>query len=687
MTWVGGLLVHHRGRPQDTLSASYAPPGMSERTLQNDPASRDYTPGAAPLTNDEPAAPPPAGPVLFEIAWEVCNQVGGIYQVLRSKAPLMVQRWADRYCLIGPYDAKSAAVEFEEMKPAAWIGRAVQALRDQGLVVHYGRWLVPGRPRVLLIEHWQGAERLADAKYRLWADHGIPAPQQDHLIDGVISFADAAVRLFSALCDSRNAGPKPPAANAPIIGHFHEWMGGLAISEIRRRGLPVACVFTTHATLLGRYIASSRDDFYDQLRWIDDAAEAQRFNIVCQHGIERACAHGAHVFTTVSAVTAEECAQLLGRPVDVVLPNGLTIGLYNAGHEQQRLHGEYKEQIHRFTMGHFFPSYSFDLDRTLYFFTSGRYEPKNKGFDLCLESMARLNAELKRANLGKTVIFFVISRRPTRSINPLAMEKRGVLNELAEVCEKITDGVRHRLFARAASGGKLHLEDLIDEYWMLRYRRAQHALKQNCLPMVVTHMLEDDLHDPVLNQIRYLNLINWEHDPVKVVYCPDFITPTNRLWGMEYDQFVRGCHLGLFPSMYEPWGYTPLECAAMGVPSVTSDLAGFGRYVQENHPNPEQHGMMVLRRRGRSFHDASADLTRYLLDFCKLERRERIALRNEVDKRSWEFDWAKLGRAYHAAHDLAVGRFESERTGGGVAMFSAASLARRGADADEADNR
>ena len=104
----------------------------------------------------------------------------------------------------------------------------------------------------------------------------------------------------------------------------------------------------------------------------------------------------------------------------MVLPNGLTIGLYNAGHDQQRLHGEYKEQIHRFTMGHFFPSYSFDLDRTIYMFTSGRFEPKNKGFDLCLESMARLNAELKHANVGKTVVFFIISRRPTRSINPLA---------------------------------------------------------------------------------------------------------------------------------------------------------------------------------------------------------------------------------------------------------------------------
>jgi glycogen(starch) synthase len=652
---------------------------MTERSLQNDPASRDYTPGAAVLSSGGAPPPPPQGPLLFEVAWEVCNQVGGIYQVLRSKAPLMVQRWADRYCLIGPYEAKSAAVEFEEVKPAAWIAKAIAQLREQGLIVRYGRWMVPGRPRVMLIEHWQGHERLNDAKYRYWNHHGIDMPQQDGLIDPVVTFADAVTRLLETLCEHRTAYAKVNWASnaAPIVAHFHEWMGGLAIPEIRRRNLPVSIVFTTHATILGRYIASSRENFYDQLAYLDDGAEARRFNIVTQHTIERACAHGSHVFTTVSSITAEECTHLLGRSVDVVVPNGLTIGLYNAGHDQQRLHGEYKEQIHRFTMGHFFPSYSFDLDRTLYFFSSGRYEPRNKGFDMCLESMARLNAELKAANLGKTVVFFLVSRRPTRSINPLAMEKRGVLNELAEVCQKITEGVGQRLFARAAAGGRLHLDDLIDEYWMLRYRRAQTAMKQPCLPMAVTHILEDDQHDPVLNQIRHLNLINHEHDPVKVVYCPDFITPTNRLWGIEYDQFVRGCHMGIFPSAYEPWGYTPLECAAMGVPSVSSDLAGFGRYVNETDAGAEQHGMMVLKRRGRSFSDSASELTQYMLKFCRMERRDRIALRNEVDKRSWEFDWAKLGRAYHAAHDLALGRFAAEHGGDGIAMYSASGSTER----------
>lgn len=622
-----------------------------------------------------PGAGGSAAATLFEFSTEVCNQVGGIYQVLRSKAPLMTARWGSRYYMVGPWEPAKANVEFEETPATGWVAEALEALRHQGLVIHHGDWLIPGRPKVLLIENWISGERLAKVKYHLWADHGIDMPADDGLINMVASFADTSTRLLEALLAAQKNEQSRGNETGPILAHFHEWLGGLAIPAIRRKRMPIATVFTTHATLLGRYIASSRDDFYDQLPYLDQEWEARNYNVVTQHKIERACAHGSHVFTTVSSVTAEECSSLLGRPVDVVVPNGLTIGLYNAGHDQQRLHGEYKEALHRFTMGHFFPSYSFDLNNTIYFFTSGRYEPRNKGFDLCLEAMARLNAELKASKLNKTVVFFVVSRRAHRGINPLAYEKRGVLNELSEVCRKITDSVGHDLITRAAAGAELKLDDLVDEYWSLRYRRAQHALKQPCLPMVVTHILEDDANDPVLNQIRQLGMLNRPEDPVKIVYHPDFITPHNRLWGLEYDQFVRGCHMGIFPSLYEPWGYTPLECAAMGIPAVTSDLAGFGRYVQENIVNPDSAGMHVLKRRGRGYHDTAAELCQYLFEFCKMERRERIAFRNEVDKRSWDFDWTKLGRAYHTAHDLALARLVSEQSGNGIAMVSADQLA------------
>ncbi|MFN0011874.1 MAG: glycosyltransferase, partial [Phycisphaerales bacterium] len=629
-----------------------------------------------PISGDtHPAAAPPG--LLLEVAWEVCNQVGGIFQVLRSKVPCMVERWGERYCLIGPWEPAKAALEFEETTPTGVIGRAVTALRNEGLIVHHGRWMVTGRPRVLLIEHWQGIGRLDAAKYRLWADHKLSVPSGDGLIDGVVSFADAVRRLIERIVEharvgspdaqqtwttdeAGGAGGGPGRRPGPIVAHFHEWMGGLAIPMIRQQQLPVGLVFQTHATLLGRYMASADDRFYDRLAgaWggIDQAAAAAAYNIPFQHGVERACAHGSHVFTTVSQITGEECAGLLGRRPDVILPNGLDIQRYNVGHEFQTMHAENKERIHRFVMGHFFPSYPMDLDKTVYMFTSGRFEPKNKGFDLCLEAMARLNGELRARGSPLNVVFFIITQRPTRSLHPWALQQRGVLNEFRWVTEQIMKEIGEKVFRTGATGQRVKLDDLVSEYWTLRYRRTQQALKVDRLPLVTTHTIENEAADPVIAQIRNVWLFNRKDDPVKVVYHPDFISPTNPLWGMEYDQFVRGCHVGVFPSAYEPWGYTPLECMAMGVPAVSSDLAGFGSYVAQKYGDHNRPGAWIVHRRGRSFQDAAGELTRYLMEFCRLDRRGRIALRNQVEAQSWEFDWSVLGEAYVRAHDLTLNR-------------------------------
>jgi glycogen(starch) synthase len=594
---------------------------------------------------------------LFEIAWEVANKVGGIYQVLRSKAPLMVGRWGKRYCLVGPYVPQKAALEFEPVPAEGFLARVIARAEASGVRVHHGDWLIQGKPRVLLLEHGALTPSLGEIKYNLWEQAGISTPAHEPVIDGALTFGAAVQRLLAAACTEMQLAHDDPRIEH-LLAHFHEWQGGAAIPALRRMRLPVAIVFTTHATMLGRYIASNESGFYERLPYINHDEASTRYNIRAQHGIERACAHGAHVFTTVSQITAEECTALLGRTPEIITPNGLTISNYNVGHDFQTFHADFKARIHEFTMGYFFPHHRFDLDRTLYLFTSGRFEPRNKGFDLCLEAMARLNAELKSAGLGVTVVFFIITPRPTRSLNPLMLEKRGVLNELARLCDRMLDQVGHTLVRNAAAGEPLQLDALVDEYWRLRYRRTQAAFRMDNLPPVVTHILEDDQNDPVLNHIRHLQLFNRPEDPVKVVYHPEFISPTNPLWGLEYEQFVRGCHLGLFPSAYEPWGYTPLECMALGTPAVSSDLAGFGRYVADTSPDHELWGLSVLPRRGRSYHEAAADLTLYLLNYCRLSRRERVSLRNEVERRSWDFDWSRLGHAYHAAHDLALARLD-----------------------------
>jgi glycogen(starch) synthase len=610
---------------------------------------------------------PSSGSFLIEISWEVCNQIGGIYQVVRSKAPLMVHRWREQYCLIGPYFESKVSLEFEPARAVGWIARVIEALEREGVRAHFGHWLIQGRPRVLLLEYKSLSEQLPALRRALWTEHAIEA-NPEPVVDDALLFGEAVRRTLIAAAGVLSLGSIRSSSDAlgveevtpsHLLAHFHEWQSAVALPYLRKTGLRIGTLFTTHATQLGRYIASNEHDFYDRLDTVDPAAEAAHYNVRTQHGIEQACARGAHVFTTVSPITAEECSALLGRKPDLITPNGLTISRFNVGHDLQTYHADFKQRIHTFTMGYFFPHQRFDLDRTLYLFTSGRFEPHNKGFDLCLEALARLNTQLKLTRTGITVVFFVIASRPVRSIHPLALEKRGILNELRVVCENIVDRVGDQLFQRAAAGGKLQLDNLVEDYWQLRYRRTQAALHSDTLPPIVTHILEDDRTDPVLVQLRKLQLFNRPDDAVKVVYHPEFITPVSPLWGIEYEQFVRGCHLGVFPSAYEPWGYTPLECMALGTPAISSDLAGFGRYVDEVLPDHDRWGVGVLPRRGRSYDDAADELARRLFEFCLLTRRERVSLRNEVEKRSWEFDWSRLGTAYHQAHDLAIERIRS----------------------------
>ena len=593
--------------------------------------------------------------LLLEAAWEVCNQVGGIYQVLRSKVGFMTSQWNERYVLVGPYVPSKAATDFESCEPPALFREVMESLAREGIEAHFGHWLVSGRPQVILLNYVTSRDKLNVLKHDLWQCFGVESPEQHELLDNAIGFGRVVARAASVVCRAAEQ------QGLRTLLHCHEWQGGVAIPLLRKEGAPCSLVFTTHATMLGRYIASSNDDLYQTLSQIDVLAQAQHYDIKSQHLLEQCCANQAHTFTTVSPLTGEECQYLLGKTPDVITPNGIDTKRYDVGHDFQTLHAQHKEYIRRFVMGHFFPSYSFDLDKTLFFFTSGRYEPHNKGFDLCLQAIARLNEELKAQKVDVTVVFFIVTNRPTQSLNPHALRDRGVLEELRSVSEKIGSALSERLFMSGASGEDAALDSLADDYWMVRFRRTRYALRSDRLPFTTTHILADESQDEVLSQIRELKLTNAEEDPVKVVYHPQFINSVNPLWRMEYEQFVRGCHMGIFPSSYEPWGYTPLECVCMGVPAITSDLSGFGRYLSDLHPDHDRHGVLVLGRRMQDFRSSAQELANRLLAFCRLNRRQRIALRNLVETHSHSFDWNKLGASYQDAHELALRRESAQR--------------------------
>ena len=602
----------------------------------------------------------PAKSMLVEVAWEVCNQVGGIYTVIRSKIPAIKEIYGDHYCLIGPAIHPDRHAELDPIDDENdLLARAVARMRKEGYDVFYGKWLVTGRPNVVLFNLIKELGRKTKNSKQLLKDHRIPEKPEDELLSQVIAFGKMT-QLFLEFLAEENKKEK-----LTLISHFHEWMAGIPILDIKQKNLPIRTVFTTHATMLGRFLAMNDTSFYDNLSKYNWREKAQNFGIESIVEIERSCAQNADAFTTVSEVTGKECEYLLDKSPDHILPNGLNIKRFVAYHEVQVLHQEFKEAIHKFVLGHFFSSYSFDLDNTLYFFTSGRYEYHNKGYDLTLEALSKLNKMMKRAKIDTTVVMFLITKRPSWSINPEVLESRAVMEELRHNTQAIQKQVGERLFMAAASSDTDYrlpdLNELVDDYWRLRYRRTIQTWKSPNWPIIVTHNLHDPNNDEVLKFLRTHNLINSPNDKVKIVYHPDFVTSTNPLFGIDYGDFVRGCHLGVFPSYYEPWGYTPLESIASGVPTITSDLSGFGDYVKQNLKTSFDQGVAVLNREGRTMEKSAEDLAKMMFAFVKKSRRSRITQRNKSEDLSETFDWHNLIKEYLAAYEIAINKKRTRR--------------------------
>ncbi|CAJ0837155.1 9848_t:CDS:2 [Entrophospora sp. SA101] len=564
-------------------------------------------------------------PYLFEIAWE---------------APVTVHEYGERYTLIGPLSIKtaSAEVEVEEIKNP-YLKGVLDEMSNKGVRWMYGRWLIEGAPHVLLFDTNSVTNKLDSWKSDLWNDVGIPSPPNDQETNDSILFG----YLVAWFLDDFVAQEKSKA----IIAHFHEWLSSVAIPLIRKRGTDLTTIFTTHATLLGRYLCSGSVDFYNEISNFSVEDEAGKRGIYHRYSIERAAAQCADVFTTVNGV----------------LPNGLNVVKFSAMHEFQNLHARNKEKIHKFVKGHFYGHYNFDLDNTLYFFISGRYHYRNKGVDMFIESLAKLNQRLKACNSPITVVAFIIMPTKIQSFAVEALKGQVVTKQLQETVKDITDKIGQRIFEKAAryAGGEINnavvdpYELFTDEDKVLLKRRVM-ALKSSIPPPILTHNIADPESDPILTQLHRLELVNNPEDRVKVIFHPEFLTSNNPLIGLDYEDFVRGCHLGVFPSYYEPWGYTPAECTVMGVPSITTNLSGFGCFMDEILENSSDYGIYIIDRRMKSTDESTQQLVDYMLQFCQKTRRQRINQRNRTERLSDLLDWKLVGMEYVRARKLALHR-------------------------------
>ncbi|EGW34539.1 starch synthase [Spathaspora passalidarum NRRL Y-27907] len=546
-------------------------------------------------------------------------------------------------------------------------------MSERGIRWLYGRWLIEGAPRVLLFDIWSAGHNLNEWKSDLWNIAGIPTPDHDSETNDAILLGYLVAWFLGELVynDRERA----------VICHCHEWLAGIALPLCRKRRIDVTTIFTTHATILGRYLCAGSTDFYNNLAYFDVDAEAGKRGIYHRYCIERSATHSADVFTTVSHITAYESEHLLKRKPDGVLPNGLNVVKFQAVHEFQNLHALKKAKINEFIKGHFYGNYDFDLENTLYFFIAGRYEFRNKGCDFFIESLARLNHRLKESGSKMTVVAFIIMPGKTQSYTVETLKGQAVIKQLESTIEEVQKKVGERLFEHCARypnsshQGKPNsevpsIDELIKPADRVLLKRRIFALKREGLPPIVTHNMVDDSTDPILNQIRRVQLFNRPDDRVKIIFHPEFLNANNPLLSLDYDEFVRGCHLGVFPSYYEPWGYTPAECTVMGVPSITTNLSGFGCYMEDLIENTSDYGIYIVDRRMKSVDESINQLTDYMYDFAQKTRRQRINQRNRTERLSDLLDWKRMGLEYIKARQLSLKRAYPDKFKNGANPFA-----------------
>lgn len=588
---------------------------------------------------------------LFEVSWEVCNKVGGINTVIKSKAPQMIRYYRDRYCLIGPYFPKKAVTEFRERIPPDKLQNIFERLREEGIICHYGKWLINGEPNTILIDYTGYIHKNNEIKARLWERYRIDSlGTYFHDFDEPILWGHTVGRLLEEI--SKSFGRKR------IVAHFHEWLSCGAILYLDMKRIKIAKVFTTHATVLGRTLAGNNVDLYNILEKIDPEEEARKWHVKAKYQVERVSAKICDVFTTVSEITAIETEHFLDRRPDLLLFNGLDMKNHPTLDEAAIKHRRYREKIKNFLQYYFFPYYSFDLEDTLIYFISGRYEFHNKGIDIFIKALGKLNEKLKKERSRKTIVAFFWIPGDVIRIKPELSRARAYYMDIWQSIDDNIDEIKKNIILSLISQKPISESRLFKSDFLYQTKKKVLRFLMEGDPPLCTHDLKNEEEDPIIQGFKENGLLNRKEDRVKVIFYPIYLTGADNLLDLNYDESVIGSHLGVFPSYYEPWGYTPLETAALSVASVTTDFSGFGRYIARESEG-EDIGVFIVKMFGKSMEEKVDNLFRTIYRFSTFTKEERIRNKIEAKRLASLVDWEILIPNYIKAHKLAIERVYS----------------------------
>ncbi len=588
--------------------------------------------------------------MLFEVSWEVCNKVGGIYTVVKSKVELMKERYHN-YFLIGPYFPDKARLETQQVVPPERLKRVFDRLEKEGIICYFGNWQVKGEPQVILVNFQKIIPAKNDIKKWLWESYRIDSLYSHWDFEEPMIWSYAVGKLLHYISEEYG--------NEKIVGHFHEWLSGIAMLFLKSNASRIGTVFTTHATMLGRSLAGGGKDLYSMLDTMDPEKEAYSSNVQDKFLTERSCAQDSDIFTTVSEITAIEAEKVLGRKADVLLLNGLDIEKFPNFEECSIKHKQCRDVIREFLSYYFFPYYTFDVEKTIILFIVGRYEFKNKGLDIFIRALGRLNGLLKEQGSRKTIVSFFWIPTGVNGIKTELLEAEDKYEQIKGFVDRTLPEFKSKLINSILTQNSLSKETIFDKEFLLEIKKQRLQFSRAGNPLLSTHYLFNENDDQITSAFRQNGLHNRKEDAVKVIQYPVYLDGNDNLIGLKYYDAIQGCHLGVFPSYYEPWGYTPLESAALGVPAVTTDLAGFGRFIRKkikDLDSADKGGIFILERFNRDEEQVVKDFVDILYHYSQLHRKDRVEQKMYAKELSEFADWKVLVDNYIRAHNLALTR-------------------------------
>jgi phosphorylase/glycogen(starch) synthase len=538
---------------------------------------------------------------VFETSWEVCNKTGGIHTVISSKASTLVDQFRDNVIFIGPDVWRGPHKNPEFIPDDRLFPKWQEMLQREGLRVKTGRWNVPGKPIVLLVDFSALVVRKNEILAKLWESFKLDSltGQWDYVEPALFGYASGMViesyyKFF--ISDSEK-----------VVAHYHEWMTGSGALYLRANLLQIGTVFTTHSTVVGRSLAGQGVSLYQNIDDYDADLKASEFDIVSKHSMEKTTARNSDCFTTVSDITAHECARFLSREVDVITPNGFDNSVVPVGENYSKKRDEVRSKLVKVAEALLDIKVS---ENALLVVNSGRYEYRNKGADVFLDVLKQLNEDTE--NVREILAFVLI---PANTYGP----RKDLMTRLKE---KTGEGPLPNPF--------------------------------------LTHGLNDIGYDPIINKIQDIHLSNEASEKVKLIFVPSYLNGDDGIFDIPYYDLLIGMDLAIFPSYYEPWGYTPQESVAYGVPAITTSLAGFGLWASKYSKGIDE-GVEVVSRNDDNYDQVVEIIVSVVKSFSGKNPDQVSYIREKAQKLASILGWDSLIKNYFNAYDIALREVSNRR--------------------------